>query len=97
MKVNATNTTSDERREILKAAGNQFFTAVFIKRTTGEKRVMNCRLHVTKYLKGGEKPFDDNDYALLTVFDAQKNAYRSIALDSLLSATIGGKQYVFSN
>jgi hypothetical protein len=93
--VNVSDKTIAERREILKAAGNEFFTAVFIKRSTGEKRVMNCRLHVKAHLKGGEQPYNAEDHGLLTVFDNAKKDYRNIALESLLSATINHVRYVF--
>ena len=72
---------------------NQVFTVVFIKRTDGTKRVMNCRYGVEKYLKGGKKAFKDKDHDLKTVFDMQKMAYRSISLEGLLELHIEGVIY----
>ena len=59
------------------------FTVTFVNRTTGETRVMNCRKGVVSHLTGGEKKYDPKDKGLVCVFDMQKQAYRSIALESI--------------
>lgn len=69
------------------------FSVDFIKRTTGEERHMVCRLGVKAHLKGGEKKFSDAEKQLLTVFDVQKNGYRSIPLDAIIRVKIHGKVY----
>ena len=69
------------------------FYVVFKKRTTGEIREMKCRTGVKKYLKGGTKKFDDKEKNLLTVFDMDKVAYRSIPLDAIIRVTINGTVY----
>lgn len=72
-------------RDLLKAGENgKFFTVKFTKRSTGEVRVMNCRLNVTKHLKGGEKAYDDTVHRLLTVYDIKAQGYRCIPLESLI-------------
>jgi len=71
----------------------RIFSVEFYKRTTGERRHMVCRLGVKSHLKGGTKSFDDNEKKLLTVFDVQKNGYRSIPLDAILRVKIGGRVY----
>lgn len=58
--------------------GGTIFSVGFIKRTTGEFRFMNCRLGVTKHLKGGTKKFNDAVKQLKTVYDIQNKGYRSI-------------------
>jgi len=69
---------------IMKAGdGGKFFSVRFIKRTTGEPRHMNCRLGVQKHLKGGDKPYDDREHRLVTVYDLQAKGYRSIPLENL--------------
>ena len=75
-----------ERFNRLMDAGEngKFFTVKFIKRTTGEERVMNCRLGVTKHLKGGNKAYNDAEHRLLTVFDMKSQGYRCIPLESLM-------------
>jgi hypothetical protein len=81
--------------DFLKEAVNDghIFSVEFIKRTTGEKRLMVCRLGVKSHLKGGTKKFDDTEKKLLTVFDVQKNAYRSIPLDQIIRVKISGRVY----
>lgn len=69
------------------------FYVVFKKRTDGTIREMKCRTGVKKYLKGGTKKFDDKEKNLLTVFDMDKVAYRSIPLDAIIKVTIHGQTY----
>jgi hypothetical protein len=71
----------------------KIFSVEFTKRTTGEQRLMVCRLGVTSHLKGGTKKFDDREKNLLTVYDVQKNGYRSIPLDAIIRVKIGGRVY----
>ena len=47
-----------EAAGIISNQGNNIFTVTFIKRTTGEKRVMNCRKGVIKHLKGGKAAYN---------------------------------------
>jgi hypothetical protein len=72
----------------------EFFTVTFVKRTDGSTRTLNGRLGVRRYLKGGDLPYDAASKELLPVFDAQKNGYRMIDLRSILSAKIGGQEYI---
>lgn len=69
------------------------FSVEFIKRTTGELRHMVCRIGVKSHLKGGTKKFSDTEKQLLTVFDVQKNAYRSIPLDQIIRVKVNGQTY----
>lgn len=70
------------------------FTVVFTKRTTGEERVMNCRKGVTKHLKGGPAAYNPSEHHLLWVFDMQKKAYRSIAIEGISSLKMEGVTYI---
>jgi hypothetical protein len=72
----------------------EFFTVTFVKRTDGTTRTMNARLGVRKYLRGGELPYDAAEKELLPVFDVPKNAYRMIDLRSIISAKLGGQEYI---
>lgn len=76
------------KTEIKKMVGNQFFSAVFVKKN-GEVRSMLCRLGVKKYLKGGEKRYDYDD--LMTVYDVKKKGYRTINLNTLMQVKAMGK------
>jgi hypothetical protein len=75
--------------ERLKAKG-VFFTVIFTKRTTGEKREMTCRGGVSAYVKGVGLRFDPVKKGLVSVWEASKEegvskagAYRFIALEGL--------------
>lgn len=77
------------KQELLKKKlGGKIFTVVFTKKD-GTQRRLNGRLGVTKHLRGGNKRFSDVDYNLITVFDLQKKAYRSVKLDKVLSLKCG--------
>lgn len=76
------------KTEIKKMVGNQFFSAVFVKRN-GEVRKMLCRVGVKKYLKGGKKKYDYDH--LMTVYDVKKKGYRTINLDTLTQVKANGK------
>lgn len=69
------------------------FSVKFIKRSTGEVREMVCRKGVTKHLKGGEQSYDPKAKRLVTVFDMQKQAYRSINLDAVMLLKTEGVEY----
>jgi predicted TIM-barrel enzyme len=62
-------------------ATNGFVTVTFIKKD-GTVRKMNCRMGVTKYLKGGTSTLDANQY--VTVYDMAKAAYRAINRDTII-------------
>jgi hypothetical protein len=72
----------------------EFFTVTFVKRTDGTTRTMNARLGVRKYLRGGELSYDAAEKELLPVFDVPKSAYRMIDLRSIISAKVGGQEYI---
>lgn len=74
-----------------RASNGRIFSVTFTKRTTGETRHMVCRLGVTKHLKGGEKKFDDAEKGLLTVFDIEKEGYRSIACEAVSQIKVDGE------
>ena len=60
----------------------KFVTVTFTKKD-GSIRIMNCRLGVTKHLKGGSSTLDPAKY--ITVYDLQSKGYRAIAKDQILS------------
>ncbi len=76
---------------ILKTDG-KFFSVQFVKKN-GEMRDMNCRLGVTKHLKGGQLAFNPKDYKLIVVFDTLKKNYRMISIETLKKVTISGETY----
>lgn len=60
---------------------NGFVTVTFLKKD-GTIRKMNCRMGVTKHLKGGESTLDADKY--VTVFDVAKGAYRAVNRETIL-------------
>ena len=86
-------------QEIFGGKAKKMFTAHFIKRTTGERRVMNCRLGVKKYVKGVGLAFDPSKKNLLGVWDAKERkddkdtGYRFINLETVYKITVNGKDY----
>jgi len=87
--------TSTEIKRVLQThtRNGQIFQVTFIKRTTGERRRMVCRLGVRAHLKGGALNYDPSALNLLPVFDMQAQEYRSIPLDAVQSARIAGITY----
>ena len=63
-------------------SNGKIFTVEFTKKD-GTIRIMNCRLGVTKYLKGGSITLDPNKF--ITVYDMQSKGYRAINKDAILT------------
>lgn len=78
----------------IKSTNGRMFRVTFVKRTTGEVRDMTARFGVTEHLKGGKLPFNASDKNVLIVFDMEKEAYRAINVDGILSAHIDNVEYV---
>jgi len=84
-----------DRKNLLELFANQIVNVKFEKRTTGEVRSMNCRIGVTKHLKGGKAAYSAAQKGLLTVFDMTKKSYRSIPLEGIQSVTTGSQTHTF--
>lgn len=84
--------TRENAVKLIQQTNGQIFSATFTKKN-GELRQMNCRLGVTKHLKGGELAYEPAEYDLIPVFDVQKKAYRSISINTLTNVTIEGVGY----
>jgi len=79
-----------------------FFVAVFVKKTNGAIREMNCKFGVRKHVTGKGLKYKPLDYGLLTVWDPSKidpekndKGYRSLNLNSLMLIHYAGKTYQF--
>lgn len=83
---------ADVRNALLGSEG-KIFRVEFIKRTTGELRVMVARLGVSKDVKGVGLAFDPFAKGLLTAYDMQKEQYRMINLDAIVSLKLEGQEY----
>lgn len=74
---------------LLQQSNGKFVTLSFIKQD-GTARTMNCRMGVTKALKGGTCTVNLDQYVV--VYDMQKQAYRSINKDTIVSISIAGER-----
>ena len=72
----------DTARKYIYKTNGKIFSVVFTKKN-GEKRVMGCRLGVSKYVKGVGLKFKPEQKSLIGVFDMVKRAYRFISLNTL--------------
>jgi hypothetical protein len=71
---------------VINAAADKIFTIKF-KKSNGSIRVMNARKGVKKHLKGCTKP---KKAGIITVFDMQLQAYRSISIDRVIEIRARG-------
>jgi hypothetical protein len=78
---------------VLRKSNGKIFTVAFYKRSDGSVRVMNARLKVQKNLTGKGMSYNAKSYKLMTVFDMQKNDYRTVDLTTVIWAKVGGKMY----
>ena len=83
-----------------------FCTVKFVKRTTGELRVMNLHPKCKKYIKGTGAPVNDGRAVVLdraalrknlsegmVRFEAGAKAYRSFYPEDIVELHVGGKVY----
>lgn len=69
------------------------FAVEFIKRTDGSIREMLCRTGVTKGTHGGSMGYKPEDHGLLSVYDMQKQGFRSIPVENILHLSMNGQRY----
>lgn len=73
------------------ASRGQFFKVKFIKRTTGEERVMICRTRVKKHLAGTGLRYSPKGKNLLSVWDVEK--YHEMRSNGFSEEEAGHKSY----
>lgn len=83
----------EQAKDLVKKTNGKFFTVVFVKKD-GTPRIMNARLGVKVYLKGGELGYDAESKGLLPVFDVKTGAYRVINLNTITNLKIGKNTYI---
>ena len=81
-----------EVKQLKELVGSKIFSVIFEKKD-GALREMVCRLGVTKHLKGRELKYSPEDYNYLTVFDMQKQEYRTININTLKRIKLDGVTY----
>ena len=84
--------SKEEAKNLIKATNGKFFTVTFTKKD-GTTRVMNARLGVKAYLKGGELPYDPDAKGLIPVYDVKTRDYRMVNLNTITNLKIGNNQY----
>ncbi len=89
--------SEEEAVKKIQSTNGKVFGVSFVKKD-GTTRHMNARLHVKKYLRGGNLPYNPKEKQLIPVWDAQikdkANAYRMINIKTITSVRVGGKKYV---
>jgi hypothetical protein len=76
--------------------GGRIFTVDFIKKD-GTSRTMNCRMGVTRHLKGGKASYNAQDKNMLHVFDMQKRQYRTINVSTVTAIRCNGDSFLVMN
>lgn len=85
--------TPEQARDLIKNTNGKIFTVVFFKKD-GTPRVMNARLDVKKYLKGGTLSYKPDEKGLIPVFDMQGGAYKMVNYKTITSLKIGKNTYI---
>jgi hypothetical protein len=94
MKPNQHKVTLAEAIDIILNQEGKMMSVEFIKRTNGEVREMNCRTGVRKHLSGEGSKYSFKDNDLISVFDLQKNGYRTINARAITKVRAGGREYI---
>ena len=88
-----TTISRDAVHDFLRALNGKFFTVEFIKRSTGEVRVMRATTNYTSKLAGGSLNYDANAKRLIPVWDMEKHEFRSIPTDAVIRIRALGNSY----
>ena len=84
--------TKEQAKQLILNTKGKFFTVTFIKKD-GTTRVMNARLEVKAYLKGGELPYDPEEKGLIPAYDVKTGDYRMININTITNLKIGNNTY----
>lgn len=87
--------SKEEAKRLIKNTNGKFFTVTFIKKD-GSVRVMNARLGVEVYLRGGQLAYDAESKGLIPVYDmkAEKGkGYRMVNVNTITHLKIGKNEY----
>jgi hypothetical protein len=84
--------TKEQAKQLIKDTKGKFFTVTFVKKD-GSERVMNARLGVKVYLKGGELPYNPDEKGLIPVYDVKTGGYRMVNVSTIKNLKIGKSEY----
>ena len=76
---------------MIEQSNGKMVTVSFIKQD-GSLRVLNGRLGVKKYLKGGKSSVDTNEY--ISIYDVQNKGYRSVNRNTIVALRMQGVEAV---
>ena len=76
--------------KVIECSEGRFFTVEFVKKD-GSTRILNGRLGVEKYLKGGDCTIDRTKFVI--VYDVQSKGYRAVNRETILSVKIDGVKF----
>lgn len=79
--------------KLMEETNGKIFSAIFIKKD-GTERHMNCRVGVTKGVKGIGRKFEPKDKGLFGVYDMASKGFRMINLETLKSLQIEKETYI---
>lgn len=85
-----------EAYNLIKRQNNAIFSVQFQKKD-GTIRDMVARLNVKAHLKGGTLKYDPSKLGYITAFDMQKEQYRTINSNTLISLKADGTKYEVTN
>jgi len=80
--------------QVIRSTHGKIFRATFIKRSTGERRILVGRLGVRKFVSGKGMSYVPREHNLISVFDFQKMEYRTIPIEGLLEVKFRGQIHV---
>jgi hypothetical protein len=84
--------SKQEAAQIIKSTKGKYFTVSFTKKD-GTNRVMNARLGVKVYLKGGTLPYNPDEKGLIPVFDAKIKGYRMVNINTINKLIVDKVEY----
>ena len=86
--------TQTEAAVLIRNSAGRIFAVEFVKRSDGSLRRGTFRLGVTSHLKGGDAAYNFREQNLISVFDMDKRAYRSIPIEGIVRLSLGGAGWV---
>lgn len=96
--------TLEQAANLIRGTKGKIFTVEWRKRMDGTNRVANGRLNVRRYLHGGELKYNPWQKNLIPFYDinagqkaVDRNGYRMIAVEGIISLKTGGVIYVTPN
>lgn len=85
-------TTEQAKNWIVNESNGKIFAVEFLKRSTQELRLMNCRTRVSKNVQGIGRSYNPEEHALIPVYDmGEDNGHKCIPADGIRRIKIDGK------